>query len=76
MPCPHAVSSVNILLSQRSISVYEFCMNDSIGAHDLSDGLFPIRQVPSAKDVERGLSRLLADYSIPSVLLITDNGKY
>ena len=64
------------MFNQRSISLHEFCMNDAIEEEDLRNGIFSIRYIPSAKLVERGLLRLLNVNSIPSVLMISDSGKY
>ena len=51
-------------------------MKDNIVAYDLRDGIFLIRQIPPANLMEIGISRLLTDYSIPSILMISDNSKY
>ena len=75
MSCQRIVSHAHDLFNERSIPLHEFCVNH-IGLKDVRDGIFSIRQIPSAKLMKRGVLRLLTAHSIPSVLMVTDSGKY
>ena len=64
-------------LLQEHLPVYQFCMTDHIGfEQNVSHSLTSIRHEPTQKMIDDSIADLLADYSLSSVLYISDKCKY